>query len=343
MAIAKAFAGRPTEEVYTLVAGPNDEEFRREYEIAYAISILVRGASDEWYERAYKEVFEPRLHAAEQRLSYLIQRDGVEALCNAAPGRGMEALNRMLHLRNRRCTFRAIMSSGQKCFAGADPEKNRTPLMEMARNGDMQEQRIAAVCLGAMMMGAEDDEIIGVLRELCDAKSKAVQTAALSGLGTAAHSTCDEELRKLCLSRSAGGETAPAAILALGMIFLGSGRSDVFENIRAIAESHRRRPVRGKRYCKPLATCYWATGLVYLGTGSMEPIEFLLDILALPRVPRNHQYQWLAAKALVMIEFPKSATSLMLWDPQYMFDLWERPVGSLWIGMPDGRYAFPVT
>jgi hypothetical protein len=234
------------------------------------------------------------------------------------------------------------MSSGQKCFAGADPEINRIPLIELARNGDMQEQRIAAVCLGTMMMGADDKEAIGVLRELCDAKSGAVQTAALSGLGMAAHSTCDEELRELCLSRSMGSATAPAAVLALGMIFLGSGRVDIFEDIRAIAESHRSRPVRGRRYCKPLATCYWATGLVYFGTGSTEPIEFLLDVLALPRVPRTHQYQWLAAKALAMIEFPKSATSRTLWDPQYMFDFWERPIGSLWMGMPDGRYVFPI-
>jgi HEAT repeat protein len=122
IAIGVAFAGRPTEEVYALVTEPNSEDTWREYEVAYAISTLVRGASDEWYERACGEVFEPRLHASGERWNWrsiFVQRDGVEALCNAAPGRGMEALRRMLHLRNKRCTLRAIMSSGQKCFAGA--------------------------------------------------------------------------------------------------------------------------------------------------------------------------------------------------------------------------------
>ena len=324
IAIAEAFAGRPTEEVYALVADPKairySEHAWDEYKVAYPVSILVRGASDEWYERACKEIFEPRLHVSEERRYwFFVQRNGVEALCNAAPGHGMEALGRMLHLRNNRCTLRAIMSSGQKCFAGADPEANRAPLIDLARNGDLQEQRIAAVCLGAMMMGTEDDETIGVLRELCDARNKAVQTAALTGLGMAALSTCNEELRKLCLDRALGGETTSAAILALGTIFLGSGRADVFKDIRTRAEIHRRRPVRGRRHCKPLAVCYWATGLVYLGTGSTEPIEFLLDVLALPRVSRTYQYQWLAAKALVMIEFSESAI----------------------LGIPQGRFVFP--
>ncbi len=139
IATAKAFAGHPTEEVYALVAEPNDEGSWDQYEDAYAISILVRGASDEWYERACKEIFEPRLNApAERRHSHLIQRDGIEALCNAAQGRGMEALRKMMHLCNGRCTLRALMSSGQKCFAGADPEANRAPLIDMARNGDQQ-------------------------------------------------------------------------------------------------------------------------------------------------------------------------------------------------------------
>ena len=50
----------------------------------------------------------------------------------------MEALRKMMHLCNGRCTLRALMSSGQKCFAGADPEANRAPLIDMARNGDQQ-------------------------------------------------------------------------------------------------------------------------------------------------------------------------------------------------------------
>jgi len=167
-----------------------------------------------------------------------------------------------------------------------------------------------------MMMGAEDAETIKVLRELCQARNKAVQSATLSGLGMAARSTCDEALRQLCLDRALLDETATAAIRALGMVFLGSGRADVFDDIQAKAELYRTRPVRGRKHCKPLAACYWATGLTYLGTGLMEPVGFLLDVLALPRVPRNAKYQSSAAKALVMTEFSEAKLSWMFVDPQ---------------------------
>ena|GEM_PF-2089126 len=317
LAIARAFAGRPTEEVYVLVAKPKLAG-RIDTGNERAVSTLVRGASEEWYERAWREIFEPRLHAGDEmgwRRDF-IRRDGISALCYASPGRGMDPLRRMLHLRHNRCTGHAMLSSAQECFAEADPEVNRDPLIELARNGDVQAQKIAAVCLGRMMMGAEDAETIGVLRELCGARNKAVQSAALSGLGMAARSTCDEVLRRLCLDHALVGETATAAIRALGMVFLGSGRADVFEDIRAKAELYRTRPVRGRKHCKPLAACYWATGLTYLGTGSMEPVDFLLDVLAQPRVPRMYPYQWSAAKALVMIEFSEARLPWMFVDPQ---------------------------
>jgi hypothetical protein len=38
----------------------------------------------------------------------------------------------------------------------------------------------------------------------------------------------------------------------------------------------------------------------------MEPLEFLLDVLSLPKVPRTAAYQWAAANALVMIEFSEA-------------------------------------
>jgi len=302
--------------VYALVAKPELSD-RIDTGSERAVSILVRGASDEWYERACREIFEPRLYAGSGvKRRHLVQREGIVALCHAALGRGIEPLRRMLHLRHNRCTGHAMLRSAQHCFAGADPDVNRTPLIELARNGDVQAQRIAAVCLGRMMMGAEDAEAIGLLRELCGARNKAVQSAALSGLGMAARSTCDEALRRLCLERALLDETATAAIRALGMVFLGSGRADVFEDIRAKGEVYRTRPVRGRKHCKPLAACYWATGLTYLGTGSMEAVEFLLDVLALPRVPRTRQYQWSAAKALVMIEFSEARLPWMFVDPQ---------------------------
>ena len=308
MAIARTFSGRPIEEAYAHVA-KLELVNRIDTGNQQAVAVLVRGASDKWYERACHECFEPRLHADEAvgwRRNF-VRRDGIGALSWAAAGHGMEALNRMLHLRGERCTGHAMLHAAPGCFAGADPDANRTPLDDLMRNGDVPAQRIAAVCLGRMAMDVGDEESIGALRELCGARNKAVQAAALFGLGMAAKSTCDEELRKLCLDRASNGETASAAIQALGMIFLGSGRSDVFSDIRITAESYRVRPVRGKRHCKPLAACYEAAGLLYLGTGSTEAVAFLLDVLALPKTRRMDEYRWCAARALVMTEFSESA------------------------------------
>jgi hypothetical protein len=334
-AIATAFTGRPTEEVYKIVAEAGPDHW--DWESQHHISILVRGASDEWYERACKEFFEPLLHAPEDTESLgFVQRDGIGVLCYAAPRRGMDALNRMLHLRSKRITATAMLNCAQYCFAGADPQVNREPLFELVQNGDMWERRIAAVCLGRMMMGREDAETISLLVDLCDAKNSSVRCAALIGLGMAARSTCDEKLWQLCLKHALDYETARDAIRTLGMIFMGSGRSDVFQQIRDGADVYRRRPVKGRRYCKPLTTCYWATGLLYLGTGSTEPVEFLLDVLALPQVPRTQQYQWSAAKALVMIEFSEPAIARAFsinWPPYLLLEACTRIVSSPWIGM----------
>jgi hypothetical protein len=76
--------------------------------------------------------------------------------------------------------------------------------------------------------------------------------------------------------------------------------------IQSKSDAHRSRSVKGKKHWKPLNACYWATGLVYLGTGSIKPVEFLMDVLSLPRVTRALEYQNSAAKALVMIEFPEA-------------------------------------
>jgi hypothetical protein len=312
IAIATLFAGAPTEEVYALVARPELAD-RIDTGNQNAVAMLVRGASEQWYERACTEIFEPRLRASDEadwRRDF-VRRDGITALCHAAAGRGMEPLRRMLHLRNNRCTGHALVTSAPQCFVAADPIANRAPLIQLARKGDLQEQRIAAVCLGQLVMGTDDKESIAVLRELCDARNKAVQSAALTGLGMAARSTCDEELRETCLERALHGETATAAIRALGMVFLGSGRTDVFREIRATADVYRGRPVRGKKHCTPLAMCYYATGLLYLGTGSAEPMEFLLDVLAVPRAHRMDEYHWVAARALVMIEFSEATLG---WD-----------------------------
>jgi hypothetical protein len=309
MAIARAFSGRPTEETYRLVA-KRELQARIDTGNTEAVAVLVRRASDEWYERACREIFEPCLHLREREKGWMLpfaHRDGVQALGRAAPGHGMEALRRVLHLRGGRIPGYAMLRAAQEFFIGANPESNREPLIELARTGDIHTQRVAAICLGRLMMGLEDAESISVLRGLCDARSKAVQGAALVGLGMAAKSTCDESLRQLCLERSKDRETAVAALQALGMIFLGSGRSEIFRDVRLEADRRRAEPVRSRHYNRPLATCYATTGRIYLGTGSTEPLEFLLDVLAAPHSLRTGQYQWMAAKALNMIEFPESA------------------------------------
>jgi hypothetical protein len=308
MAVASAFSAQPNERVWDLVAKP-DLASRIDTGNQDAVALLVKGAPEEWYQRACERVFEPRL-LADQPVGWtrdFIRRDGVTALSRAAAGRGMEPLTRMLHLRGSRCTGHAILFAAPRCFAGADIEANRGPLLELMETGDVPAQRIASVCLGRLVMGVGDRPSIEALRRLCGAPSRAVQAAALAGLGLAARSTCDDELRNLCLERAESDETAPAAVRALGMIFLGSGRGEVFADLRGLAASYQARPVRGKRYSKPLAACYAATGLLYLGTGSMEPVQSLLDVLARPRTSRMHEYQWVTARALVMIEFPESA------------------------------------
>jgi len=225
MAIATTFTGRPTEEVYALVAGSKlaDHGYGGNER---AVSVLVRGASDEWYARAVEEVFGPLLHAEGEMgwRKILARRAGIAALCRSAVRRGMEPLERMMHLRGERCTGLAMLRSAPACFTGADINANRPPLVDLVRNGDVPGQRVAALCLGRMAMGSEDGESIDTLRALCDAKNGAVQAAALTGLGMAAKSTCDSELRKLCMGHVSRSETGASAIRALGMEYV-LGRS----------------------------------------------------------------------------------------------------------------------
>ena len=55
--MATLVSGRPTEEVYREFAkDPGDDE-------AEAVSVLVRSASDTWYERACQEIIDPLLNS----------------------------------------------------------------------------------------------------------------------------------------------------------------------------------------------------------------------------------------------------------------------------------------
>jgi hypothetical protein len=238
-----------------------------------------------------------------------MRRAGVTALCHAAGGRGMDALRRMLHLAGERCSGHAMLGGAPQCFAGAAAEGNRAALLDLAATGDVPTQRVAALCLGRLVMGADDREAIASLAELCRTRNRAVQAAALRALGMAARSTCDDSLRRLCLDRAAEAETAAAAVLALGMIYLGSGRTELLADLSGLARALEARPVRGRRHCRPLAVCYRAIGLVYLGTGSTEPLDRLCDVLSRPSRARMDEYHWAAAKALTMIEFPETLVS----------------------------------
>lgn len=303
-AIASVYSGKPTQAVYDLVAQYDQET---QCDDSRTLAVLIRDADDPWYERGCREVFEPVLHAEGTWDQHFIRRDGIHALCMASRGRGMAPLERMLHLCGDRCTGRAMLSDTQNCFVGADTAQNRQALIDLAEGAQVPVQRVAALCLGRLVVGEEDEQAINKLRQLCDAPNMAVQAAALDGLGMAARSTCDDDLRQLCLKRSRTGETATAAIRCLGMVFMGSGNARVAGDIRELAHGLRSRPVRGKKHSRPLSACYRAMGLVYLGTGSREPVQSLLDVLALPRTSRWSEYRESAAKALVMVEFSGSS------------------------------------
>ncbi len=311
LAIARVFAGRPTEPVYELVTKPSLVN-RIDHGNDYAVATLVRGAPQEWYDRACREIFQPMLHAPKPDEPYgfaqqFIRRGGVASLSFASPGRGMEAFSRILHARTNRCTGNAMFKAAPECFVGADVQSNRGPLLDLLRTGDIAAQRVAAVCLGSLVEGQEDAESIGILRDLCSARSKAVQAGALLGLGLAAKSSCDDSLRQLCLARLADQETAAWAIRGLGVVYLGSGRGDVLADLRRLVGTYRSQPVRTRRYNVPLAACYQAIGALYLGTGSTDPLEVLLDVLSRPARQPYDEYHWVAARALVMIEFSETA------------------------------------
>jgi hypothetical protein len=306
--VARACASRPSDETYGLLARHEKVE-RIDVGAETAISRLVRGASQEWYERACREIFEPRLRMDHELTWYrnLIRRQGISALTHAGRGLGMDPFRRVMDLRNAGCMGLAMLNNLIECFAGADSEEHRGPLLELTRDGDLQQQRMAALCLGRLVMGEDDAESIDALVRMCGARSGAVRAAALRGLGMAARSTCDEALWQLCLDRAAVDETATAAIGALGMVYLGSGRADVFGAIRDLAARFRARPVRSRRHIKSLQACYRAAGLVYLGTGAEEPVEFLLDVLARHRTSGGAVYGATASRSLVMIDFSETA------------------------------------
>ena len=143
----------------------------------------------------------------------------------------------------------------------------------------------------------------------------AVAAAAIVGAGCVARGTCDESLRALCLDLARREPTARAAVEALGLVFQCSGRKEVLADLRELAEAYRSRPAKSRHQYRPLTECYLSAGRVYMGTGSMEPVDFLLDVLAARPIIKWCNYRWAAGRALVMTEFPAHTFERALEQP----------------------------
>ena len=314
--IASVYSGSPNDEVYKLVIESTPDLDQA--------GLLICGADGGWFDRFCEDVLDRKLST--DRLSEdrnwhgqvgMRLRDAVEGLAVAGEGRGMAVFDRMLRARHLRCPVHRMLEVAPRCFEGVPHDVCVPELTNLAKTGDVPTQRVASICLGHVTKGRDDADTIGLLSDLCRAKNRAVRTSALRGLALAARSSCDESLRQLCLELTREGETAREAILALGAVFLGSGRRDVFEDVRSLVVSLRSQPVRGTKHSKPLAACYFSAGLIYLGTGSMEPVDFLLDGVPQPMVsyPQWQPNGWglgAAARGLVMTEFPESVLGSLI-------------------------------
>lgn len=303
---ARLFSGQPDEETWAALYRPDTPWWSGVDQI---IGALVRGAGEDWYERAYRELYKPRLHAPPEVPgprwgAQFLHRSSADGFCTASEGRGVRAIQRLLHLQNNAVTWRAVLARAPRCVVGGDRDADRKGLIEMARSDALQEQRLAALCLGRVTMGLEDEEAITLLKDLTSSRSLALRSAGLVGLGMAARYTCDEALRELCLEASVVEETARAAIRALGMIFQASGSFEVFDDIRSRSQDYQARPVKGRKQYRPLAQAYMSAGLVYQGTGSSGPFDFLLEALRPTPQPWS-LYAWAAGQALIWIEFPE--------------------------------------
>ena len=310
-AITLLYQGAPTEETYRLVVKPERNWSRNIIDFegdTDKVGHLVMGADEVWFDRLCEDVLELMLTLDEFPeevgrgwMRPMRHRGAVYGLSTAGAGRGMKPLLRMLEVRHGHCAIHSMMRLAPRCFVGAELNDCLEPLSELAAIGDVATQRVACVCLGRLVMDQDCEDVIRVLADLCSANNGAVRAAAVRGVGMAARSLSDESLRRICLRLIDEPETSRAALRALGTIYLGTGRSDVFGEIHDRAVALRNRPVRGKKHNKPLAACYFSAGLIYAGTGSLDPVEFLLDGMARPR-----ESQHMAAKALVMTEFPES-------------------------------------
>ncbi len=312
LAVARIFAGRPTRAIFERLTNPEAAARWRGEDMA--VGILIEGAEQAWYERACERFFDVRLAAEPGDVDWrwneflrvwpqFLRRSALEGLCRAGRGRGFDSLQRILHRRDNACVRRAMEANAPQCFAGAEIPANRAPLLQLLTDGDATAQRIAAICLGTLMEGTEDDEAVKLLTGCTEARDKSVAAAAVAALGRVLRSSCDEAAHERAMAMSEHPETARAAIEGIGWLHLGSGQREVLSNLRDRATAFRNRTRRGRAHFGPLRECFLAVGRLYHGTGSMEPVDFLLDALSLSR-SRYCVYRGAAGRALVMIEFP---------------------------------------
>ncbi len=339
LALGHVYAGHPTEEVFDeFVALLAPAGVGAAYHQARGLCILVREADEHWYQRALESIILPLLQfngkTAHPWEPDFVRRDGVNACAMAGKGRGMAALQHMLHLRNRSCTLHAMLWHAPECFVGADPDSNRGPLIELLRSGDVQEQRLAARCLGRLLTATSDPEALQALAVAAEGTSPAVRSCALDGLGQVGASSQDDGLARICADHADHAQTASAAIRAYGLIHLGTGNSGAFSWLKEKTDTLREHAARGGRHCKPFARCIHAAGLVFCGTGSSEPTEYFLGMLGTSRLGRQwNEYHWQASRALVTVEYPVSELG---WD--YLLQTSMYPVG---IGRPFWDLSVP--
>jgi hypothetical protein len=287
--VALLFAGRPTEETYRFVTREGcDEE---------ALGALLDGASSEWFERARREHF----------LDWIAERGrwAIEGYLIACRGRGHAALEPILPHLLREIGRRGIIGEAARCFTGSDISESRAHLLDLVRTGDVAEQRFSAICLGRLLFASEDPDAIKALLALCQSRNGAVRAAGMLGVAMVAKSTANQELGSICEKGMQTPETARAAVCGFGLLYQGSGRHRAFEALRTCADAYRNRPVQGRKHYRPLAESYGSVGRIYQGTGSPDPVDYLLDAVA-PSPVQWSLYRWAAARALLMVESPWS-------------------------------------
>jgi hypothetical protein len=330
-ALAEVHAGHPTEAVWRrLVGEPNHDR------AVDAAALLVRGAPEPWFDRALAEAFVPRfsnrLIGDERGHVIFRQRNAVLACGRGGRGRGMRGLVPMLGI-GESCAAHAVLVAVHDLFDDADEAEQRPRLERSLASGALPEQRLATIALGRLLMASGDEAAIALLRERCASGSGALRAAAVQSLGCVARSSARRDLLELARPLLADGETAVAALRAIGLIALGTGDRDADRLVRDEMARWSALP-RGRRHHRPLAACHWALGLVHLGTGDAAVLDALLPTFALPDVPAYRAYRSAASKAVSLVEHGEPWLTIAVAEPHTPSpERWGGGVYGPWTGL----------